>query len=94
MQGPKTEEDEEDSVSDVSHVKEKQKRGRKMTEPDKYYEESNINIQQWKKTLASEKTLTAIEKQRLRNKISALKSRMSKKSELSGLQDQIKQAKK
>ena len=65
-----------------------------MTEPDKYYEESNINIQQWKKTLASEKTLTAIEKQRLRNKISALKSRMSKKSELSGLQDQIKQAKK
>lgn len=65
-----------------------------MTEPDKYYEESNINIQEWKNTLAQNKSLSAIDKQRLRNKISALKSRMSKKSELSGLQDQIKQAKK
>ena len=79
-----------------SHVK--QKRGRKMTQPDIYYEESEKNIQKWKSILKSGQTeegvkLEAVDKQRLRNKISALKSRMSKKTELTGLQGVLVKAK-
>ena len=71
-----------------------------MTQPDIYYEESQKNIQTWKSTLKSGinpengQRLLAVDKQRLRNKISALKSRMSKKSELSDLQAQLQGAKK
>ena len=66
-----------------------------MTKPDVYYEESMKNIQEWKATLKSGinpedgQRLQAVDKQRLRNKISALKSRMSKKTELSDLQAQL-----
>ena len=71
-----------------------------MTQPDIYYEESQKNIQTWRTTLKSGinpetgDKLLAVDKQRLRNKISALKSRMSKKTELSDLQTQLLGAKK
>ena len=70
----------------------KRKRGRKLTEASIYYQASKSNIDEWQKELNSGKNkttgkdLTAKEKQKLRNRISALKSRMSKKSELSDLE--------
>ena len=71
-----------------------------MTQPEIYYEESEKNIAQWKAILKSginpetKERLNAVDKQRLRNKISALKSRMSKKSELSELQSLLHRARK
>ena len=70
----------------------KRKRGRKLTEASLYYKTSKDNIDTWQKELNSGKSnttgkdLTPKEKQKLRNRISALKSRMSKKEELSELE--------
>ena len=58
------------------------KRGRKRTEDEKYFEWSRTKINNWMKQLVAGKDLTPKEKQKLRNRISALKSRMAKKLEL------------
>jgi hypothetical protein len=47
------------------------KRGRKMTELSKYFNESDWKIREWKNRLKNDKNLTAKEKQKYRNKISA-----------------------
>lgn len=47
------------------------KRGRKMTELDKYFRESDWKIKEWQNKLKNDKTLSAKEKQKYRNKISA-----------------------
>lgn len=43
------------------------KRGRKLTEPDKYFFESDKKINEWKAKLKNDKTLSSDEKQKLRN---------------------------
>ena len=68
--------DSESSQNVALHGK---KRGRKMTELDKYFRESDWKIREWKNKLKNDKNLTAKEKQKYRNKISAQMSRVKKK---------------
>ena len=86
---------------------EKKKRGRKPSETNKYYKDSEANIAKWTKELKGgfkldEKTsqvirderghsikLTSGDKQKLRNRISALQSRMKKKEELVKLESSL-----
>ena len=73
----------------------KRKRGRKLTPAEDYYKTSKENIGAWQAELNSGKDkktgkdLTPKEKQKLRNRISALKSRMSKKEELAELEESL-----
>ena len=91
---------------------EKKKRGRKPSETNKYYKDSEANIAKWTKELKGgfkldEKTsqvirderghpikLTSGDKQKLRNRISALQSRMKKKEELVKLESSLLEHKK
>ena len=57
-----------------------------MTELNKYYFESKKKIDEWKDKLKNDKSLTAKEKQKYRNKISAQVSRVKKKQEVDELQ--------
>ena len=79
--------DSDDSNTTKSPLK---KRGRKKTEPEKYYHETETKIAAWKKELKSDvskngKKLTEGEKEKLRNRISAQRSRSNKKLELESL---------
>ena len=70
------------------------KRGRKLTEPTQYFNDSQRKITEWKKYLqtglwSNGKQLSEKDILDLRNRISALKSRVSKKLELAGLEDEI-----
>jgi hypothetical protein len=56
-----------------------------MTELNKYYFESKKKIEEWKDKLKNDKSLTAKEKQKYRNKISAQVSRVKKKQEVDEL---------
>ena len=56
-----------------------------MTELNKYCFESKKKIDEWKEILTTDKTLTAKQKQKYRNKISAQVSRMNKKQEVDNL---------
>lgn len=56
-----------------------------MTELAKYYCDSEGKIKQWKEKLKNDKTLTAKDKQKYRNKISAQISRVKKKQEVDEL---------
>lgn len=73
-----------DSSSKSSEPNQK-KRGRKMTELAKYFHESDSKIREWKSKLKNDKTLTAKDKQKYRNKISAQISRVKKKQEVDEL---------
>lgn len=57
-----------------------------MTELTKYFNESDWKIREWKNRLKNDKNLTAKEKQKYRNKISAQISRVKKKQEVDELQ--------
>ena len=56
-----------------------------MTELAKYFHESDSKIREWKNKLKNDKSLTAKEKQKYRNKISAQISRVKKKQEVDDL---------
>ena len=76
----------------------KTKRGRKLTEPTQYYNESQAKIREWRQIVdagawPSGEELTVKDVLDLRNRISALKSRVAKKLEVAGLQEQIQQFK-
>ena len=71
--------------------KPKKRRGRKLTEPSKYHEDSETKINEWRRILDNGKwdngrTLSKKDKEGLRNRISAQISRMNKKLELFTLQ--------
>ena len=75
---------------------EPKRRGRKVTEPNKYFAESQEKIDEWKKILDrgrddNGRILTKKQKEGLRNRISAQESRRKKKLELQTLKE--KQAK-
>lgn len=55
------------------------KRGRKLTDPNRYCFQSQKKIDELQAKLDSDKTLTSSQKQKLRNQISAQKSRQFKK---------------
>ena len=79
-----------DETDDSVNTKQSKKRGRKLTEPNKYFFESEQKIQEWKERLKSNKRadgrpLTNEDKQKLRNQISAQRSRSNKKIEVAGL---------
>ena len=60
----------------------KPKRGRKAREQDEYISSSLLKIGNWEKRLIDEKdTLTPKERDELRNKASALRSRVNRKIE-------------
>ena len=66
---------------------EPKRRGRKVTEPNKYFAESQEKIDEWKKILDrgrddNGRILTKKQKEGLRNRISAQESRRKKKLEL------------
>ena len=67
----KHEDDEESDEDDVSNNSKNNNRGRKLTEPNKYYFESQQKIKAWREKLKHDKTLNAAAKQKLRNQISA-----------------------
>ena len=97
----------DDNSDDSDGTRQSQKkRGRKLTEPNRYYFESEQKIASWKKQLKDgvkvDKKgdylrdrygnfieLSADDKQKLRNQISAQRSRANKKMEMSQLSDQI-----
>ena len=56
-----------------------------MTELSKYFWESEHKIKIWKDKLKNDKSLSAKEKQKYRNKISAQMSRVKKKQEVDDL---------
>ena len=83
-----------DESADSAGTKASKKRGRKLTEPNKYFFESEQKIKEWKEILKSNRNkdgrpLTNEDKQKLRNQISAQRSRSNKKIEVAGLQEQI-----
>ena len=72
------------------------KRGRKKTEPKKYFLETEKKITAWKNELKRDvnkygEQLTEEEKEKLRNRISAQRSRSNKKLEMENLQLMIKE---
>ena len=67
---------------------EKRSRGRKLTETNKYIKDSRAKIRQWQEDLKNKKN-TREEMHSLRNKISALESRISKRIKLRNLQEKI-----
>ena len=79
--------DSDDSNATKSPMK---KRGRKKTEPKKYFHETEEKIAAWKNELKCDmnkngKKLTEDEKKKLINRISAQRSRSNKKLELENL---------
>ena len=66
----------------VSQSTGKKQRGRKQTETQKYIQESEKKIKEWKDELKNNKKLKREEKQKLRNQISAQQSRLKKKIEM------------
>ena len=62
------------------------KRGRKAIEPEQYEQDSKIKIEKQRKDLQKNKNnMESKERQRARNKMSALKSRVDKKNKLRDL---------
>lgn len=61
--------EEQDDNEESDNIK--SNRGRKLTEPNKYYFESEQKIKAWRDKLKYDKTLTSADKQKLRNQISA-----------------------
>jgi len=73
---------------------EPKKRGRKLTEPKKYFDESQKKIDEWRRILTqgqydNGKVLNKKQKEGLRNRVSAQESRRKKKLELKSLQDKL-----
>ena len=62
------------------------RRGRRATDPVTYFRDADKKMKEWRHTLATDKKLSAKEKTRLRNKISALVSRKNRKLEHQKLQ--------
>ena len=84
----------DDSFDSVDSTEKKGKRGRKVMENDKYYQESEKKINEWKGYLktgcfSNGKALTDKDIALLKNKISAQRSRANKKMEVQGLEQQI-----
>ena len=82
------------SFDSEESVQKKKKRGRKMMESDKYVQESENKINEWKNLLKVNKwpdgkTLTEGDVAKLKNQISAQRSRANKKMEVQALQKQI-----
>ena len=77
--------DEEDrSGNDMTHnstTTAGKKRGRKLTDPQKYQFESQKKIDELQHKLKTDKKLSSSEKQKIRNQISAQRSRLNKKQE-------------
>ena len=73
----------------VSQSTGKKQRGRKQTETQKYIQDSEKKIKEWKDELKNNKKLKREEKQKLRNQISAQQSRLKKKIEMQHFLDQI-----
>jgi len=69
------------SQSKTSGAVNSPKRGRKLTDPDKYCFQSKKKIDDLQAKLDNGKNLTAKQKQKLRNQISAQKSRSNKKAQ-------------
>ena len=65
------------------------KRGRKLTDPNKYFFESQKKIEELQSKLKTDKKLSADEKQKIRNQISAQRSRQNKKQEHQQFAQQI-----
>ena len=59
----------------------KKKRGRKNVESNKYMFESQKKIDELQTKLKNDKSLSAKDKQKIRNQISAQRSRLNKKQE-------------
>ena len=82
------------SFDSEESVQKKKKRGRKMMESDKYVQESENKINEWKNLLKVNKwpdgkPLTEGDVAKLKNQISAQRSRANKKMEVQALQKQI-----
>ena len=75
--------------NDTDGTQSKNNRGRKLTEINKYCFESEQKIKGWKEKLKNDKSLTSADKQKLRNQISAQRSRSNKKLEMEQFQNQI-----
>lgn len=74
------------SGSSATVKKEKKKRGRKLTEFNKYQDESKQKISELQELLRRKgKQLNAKERQKIRNQISAQQSRLKKKEEFRDL---------
>ena len=91
---PKLVLDNDQSFDSEESVQKKKKRGRKMMESDKYVQESENKINEWKNLLKVNKwpdgkTLTEGDVAKLKNQISAQRSRANKKMEVQALQKQI-----
>ena len=77
------------SSSKAADGKTKVKRGRKLTETKKFLFESQEKIEQLQVLIKPGNSLTAKERQKIRNQISAQRSRMSKRAETMDLGDQV-----
>ena len=77
------------SSSKAADGKTKVKRGRKLTETKKFLFESQEKIDQLQVLIKPGNSLTAKERQKIRNQISAQRSRMSKRAETMDLGDQV-----
>ena len=91
---PKVVLDNEASFDSVDSAEKKGKRGRKMMESDKYIQESEKKINEWKDLLKTGvwpngKPVTENDVAKLKNQISAQRSRANKKMEVKALQEQI-----
>ena len=91
---PKVVLDHEASFDSVDSAEKKGKRGRKMMECDKYIQESEKKINEWKELLKTGvwpngKPVTENDVAKLKNQISAQRSRANKKMEVKALQEQI-----
>ena len=91
---PKVVLDNEASFESVDSAEKKGKRGRKMMECDKYIQESEKKINEWKDLLKTGvwpngKPVTENDIAKLKNQISAQRSRANKKMEVKALQEQI-----
>ena len=77
-----------ESIKPVVENPTKSKRGRKTVVLETYQEDAEKNISKWKKEIVKQAKNEdeKLENQKLRNKISALKSRVSKKTELNSLE--------
>ena len=77
------------SSSKAADGKTKGKRGRKLTETKKFLFESQEKIDQLQVKIKPGNSLTSKERQKIRNQISAQRSRMSKRAETMDLGDQV-----
>ena len=81
-------------MTENSQTSKARKRGRKLTDPDTYHFESEKKINKLMDKLKNDKNLSSQEKQKIRNQISAQRSRQNKKQETMQFESQINYFKK